>query len=196
MDRHPNPHVMLPLSPSLVRGAVVILALALVGLVACAPGDPVAQVQKARADYEVALNGFYVEPPAAPEPEEESAEEGDAEAEPVEGEGEGESAEEAPLPVGPSILNMDLLVSTTGDNTLEGITVELEHVDAAREVKSVRQVWLDTTGVSKGVSATKALKVEIDDFEPEDAFSVEIKVPVPAEEISNYREFDGVGSGS
>ena len=79
--------------------------------------------------------------------------------------GEEMEGEEMAAPVGPSTLHMDLLVSTTGDTTLDGITIELEHVDAAREVKSVRQIWLDTTGVSKGVSATKALQVEIEDFE-------------------------------
>jgi hypothetical protein len=160
----------------------------LVGLGACQPADPVEKLQATRAMYEAEASSFYVQ--EVPQDTEVAPEEGD---ESNEEESDGEDMAEAELPT-QSILSLDILVSTSSTEPLAGITVELEQVDSAGAVKSSRQLWLDTTGVQKGVSATKTVRIEDIDYAEGDGFFVSILSPVPADAMANYREFDGVAS--
>lgn len=169
---------------------IVVALVASVLTLGCAPSDPLDRLQQTRSEYEVQASSFYVRdepiPGAAPT------------AETAEDETSGDAAqgndEAAPEPVVPtqSVLSLDILVSTTAPEPIPGITVELEQIAPDGSTKSTRQIWLDTTGVQKGISATKTVKVEGIDYAEGDGFNVSVKSPIPAAEISNYAEFDGI----
>ncbi|REJ73828.1 MAG: hypothetical protein DWQ36_08570 [Acidobacteria bacterium] len=171
-------------------------------VLACQPADPVERVQQARSEYTVEAISFYVQevPVAGAMTDGEAGADTDAAAPADAGAADAEiapeadvaAAEEIPIET-ESVLSLDILVSTTAPEPLDGITVELEHVGPDQQPKSSRQIWLDTTGVQKGVSATKTVRIEGIDYTEGDGFNVSIRAPVPAEEIATYREFEGVG---
>lgn len=93
-----------------------------------------------------------------------------------------------PTPVRTDVL-LDVFVSTESEDTLTGLTVDFEHVDAARQLKEHRLLWLDTSAVAKGSSVQLTVSVENVDYQEGDAFGVEVRSPVPPGERAAYREF-------
>lgn len=183
--------------PASISGTLVVAFAVLISLLVlgCAPSDPVERLQQTRAEYEVEAISFYVrdEPIPGAEPMAAEDEEGSAEgsADSTAGDEEGDEAEEPSVPTQP-VLSLDILVSTTAPEPIPGLTVELEHVGADDSVKDTRQIFLDTSGVQKGISATETVKVEGVDYTEGDKFRVYVRTPVPAAEQSNYAEFEGV----
>lgn len=116
----------------------------------------------------------------------------DADAEGADGEGadgaEGEDLAEE-VPVATDVV-LDILVGTKGQETLDGLTVEVEQVDSAGNVKDRRLLWLDTSNVLRGQGSQMAVVLEDVDYADGDAFAVTLVSPVPAAERSEYREFD------
>ena len=111
-------------------------------------------------------------------------------------EGEQEDSLEAPAgldldqpPVRTDIL-LDILVSTTAQEYLAGVTIDLEHVDGERNVKSARRtLWVDTSTLVRGGGTQVTHVLEDVDYEPGDGFAVEIRNPVPEAERAEYREY-------
>jgi hypothetical protein len=85
---------------------------------------------------------------------------------------------------------LDILVSTTSSEYLPGITLDVEHADADRQAKDRRTLWVDTSGLVRGGGTQVTHVLENVDWEEGDAFYVEVRSPVPAEERADYKEFE------
>jgi hypothetical protein len=83
---------------------------------------------------------------------------------------------QAPGPAVRTDVILDILVSTTSQEYLPGITIDVEHVDADRKVKDRRTLWVDTSTLVRG-GGTQVTHV------------LEVRTPVPAELRAEYREF-------
>jgi hypothetical protein len=180
------------LTPLIVIGFAMLLG--------CRPMSPIDRLEAQRGQYTVELTSFILEqepldvlieaspsePDAALEETTEEGTEGGTE------EGTAEDTEEGTdeLAVEPMLRTnvvLDLLVSTEGD-PLPGISVDFEHVDANRNMKERRLLWLETAELVKGVGVQLSAVVDDVDYQEGDGFHVEVRSPVPEAERSEYRE--------
>jgi hypothetical protein len=157
-------------------------------LSACSPASPEEQIAQLRSRYEARVNGFYVtaEPlvvEAMVEPE--ASEEETAGEDAV----EGEDVEEPEMVVSQNA-HLDLIVQHDADEMLPGITVEISMVDSAQQEKGRWQLWVDTSGLRKANQLQLTHVLEDVPYVEGDGFAAEVRVPVPAAERGNYREFD------
>lgn len=179
----------------------------------CAPGSPEARIAKVRSQYEVELTGWLPRqpegadqaPPADVIDDQVTAVAGEAASASLaatatesaavgeEAAGEEGMVDEEPGPVRTTIL-FDLLVTFKGSKPLDGITLDITHADAAEQTKEVRRHYIETAGMLRGSS--EQISVLLDDFllEEGDAFAVELRSPIPPEEIGDYRELSASGS--
>lgn len=172
---------------------------------ACTPASPEEQVATARGQYSVELVSWRLEqiPQATEETtadESTVAEEGadevvaDAAAEEAPG-AEGEMSVEVPDHLATNLVNnlyFDILVSTTADEPLSTLTIDLTHAAATQEEKNVYRIPLDVTGVIKGSGEQITATLEnVEDVEENDLFSVEVRSSVGEAERSEYPEFSG-----
>jgi hypothetical protein len=125
----------------------------------CGGGGP-EKVARVRAQYEARLNGFVVRDLPA--------------------EGEAPARQE---------ILLDILVRRDGRDALPGLTVDLSVAGAGGAEKARRQLWVDTSGIGKGVEVQLAVTVDGLEYQPGDGFHVEVRHPVPAAERGAYREF-------
>ncbi len=178
-----------------------LIVLAAVVLTACPQKSPEVQVLEARDKYSLEPTGFLVqelETEAEAASEEMAAEPAEvaavaAEAAAVAEAAEGEMLdEETAAPAGPrSVAVMfDLLVrfNATGD-ALPGITVEIVHNDPFQKEKARHLSWVETPGLRKGEERQLPVRLEVDNYEDGDSFSVEWNAFVPPEKRGEYREF-------
>jgi len=84
---------------------------------------------------------------------------------------------------------LDILVSTTSQEYLPGLTLDVEHVDANRREKDRRTLWVETSGLVRGGGVQVTHVIENVDWEPGDGMFVEVRTPIPTEERAQYREF-------
>lgn len=84
---------------------------------------------------------------------------------------------------------LDILVSTTAQEYLPGITLDLQHVDANRNEKGRDLLWVDTSGLVRGGGTQVTHVLEDVDYAPGDGFWVEVRTPVPPDLRPLYREF-------
>lgn len=154
-------------------------------LVACGPElTPEEEIDLARSHFEVQLTSWTViQEPAAPDQsaeEEVSADGGEVSADSV--------AE--PIEVVTEIL-LDILVSMDVDDPgLEGVTIDLTQVDSEMNEKARYTLWIEKPSTSRATGSQLARTLEDVDYAPGDMFHVEVRVPVPADQRSEYREFD------
>ncbi len=190
--------------------ACSLVALAAISLTACPQKSPEVQVLEARSKYSLEPTGFLVqetetekaaageENPAAVVAEEISvaasaeAASADAAATAEEAAGEEMLDEEMAAPAGPRSVTVmfDLLVrfNATGD-ALPGITVEIVHKDPFQKEKGRHLTWAETPGLRKGEERQVPVRLEVDNYEDGDEFSVEWNDFVPPEKRGDYREF-------
>jgi hypothetical protein len=86
---------------------------------------------------------------------------------------------------------LDIRVSTTAEEYLPGVTVDIEHVDAQRRHKDRDTVWVDTSTLVRGEAVTVTRLLENVDWDTGDGFSVEVRRAIPAEDRAAYKEFGG-----
>ncbi len=86
--------------------------------------------------------------------------------------------------------HLDLIVQHDADEMLPGITVEISMVDSAQQEKGRWQLWVDTSGLRKANQLQLTHVLEDVPYVEGDGFAAEVRVPVPAAERGNYREFD------
>lgn len=183
---------------------LTLAALLSLGTLGCRQLTPEEKVASLRSQYTAeALSFVVVEPEETVVAEDElpGAEEA-VEGEEVLEEVEVEAAEETdigeidepgePVP-GPVTVLVDVLVSTTATDKLDGLTLDVFHADAQQDVKENRRVWIDTSGVVRGPGTQFTLELEDVDYEEGDGFSVEVRSPIPEAERSEYREFQEAG---
>ena len=96
---------------------------------------------------------------------------------------------DAPAPAVRTDVILDILVSTTGQKYLPGVTLDVEHVDESRREKDRRTLWVDTSSLVRGGGIQVTHALENVDWEAGDGFFVEVRTPIPAEERADYREF-------
>ncbi len=181
-------------------------ALLIAGLVltACPQKSPEARVLEARSNYALTPTGFLVQELETEEAagEDVAAEEVAAvaeEAAAVAEEAAGEEMAEGDVemaPAGPRSAEVlfDLMVrfNAVGD-ALPGITVEIVHNDPFQKEKGRHLMWVDTPGLRKGEERQVPIKLEVDNYEDGDEFSVEFSEFVPPEKRGDYREFAEAG---
>ena len=174
---------------NLIRPGGIGALAAVVLLVACGPQlTPEEEIDAARSHFEVELTSWTViQEPAAPD-EAAGGEEG------AEGE-EGEAAESSaaePIDVRTEIL-LDILVSSDVDDPgLAGVTVDLTQVDSEKNEKARYTLWIEKPPTPRATASQIAHTLEDVDHAPGDMFYVEVRVPIPADERSEYREFDSL----
>ena len=184
-----------------MRRSIISLAVLCAALFtwACTEATPEEKVAKARARYNVTLNGYFPKEQPAPAIEVPAvAEEGEAvaDAEAVADEAAGEEGEEGmeeePVaPRGVDIL-LDLIVQHDMDDALPGITVDIEMVDPELNPKGSWRVYIETAGLPKANQKQVTHVLEATDWEEGDAFSATIVSGVPAD-LGEYREFATAG---
>ena len=149
-------------------------------LVACGPElTPEEEIDLARSHFEVQLTSWTViQEPAAPDQSAEGEVSADSVAEPIE--------------VVTEIL-LDILVSMDVDDPgLEGVTIDLTQVDSEMNEKARHTLWIEKPPTSRATGSQLARTLENVDYAPGDMFHVEVRVPVPADQRSEYREFDSL----
>ncbi len=72
------------------------------------------------------------------------------------------------------------------------ITVDLTQVDSAMNEKARHILWIDKPPTARGTGSQVARTLQDVDYAPGDMFHVEVRVPIPADERSEYREFDSL----
>jgi hypothetical protein len=88
---------------------------------------------------------------------------------------------------------LDVLVRHAGGEPLPGITLDVSMVDARRQEKARRRLWIDLPP-AVGTGGTQLSLVLTDvDYQPGDGFWVEVRSPVPAAERGEYRELGELG---
>lgn len=178
-------------------------------LTACPRELPEVRILETRAAYSLEPSGFLIE-----EPETADTASADAEAtaaaiadeavavaaeavavaaasaeEAVEGETLDEETTEPPGPRSVAVL-FDLLIRFEGTGeALPGITVEVLQSDRFETEKARHLTWVDTGGLSKGEERQVPVRLEVEDYEDGDAFSIEWNAFVPPEKRGEYREF-------
>ena len=175
-----------------VRVGNLALSAACVGVLAalaCAQPSAEQQIEERRAQYEVQLTSFAVEdvpqlPPVEADPTAPGETEGVATTPPVEAISPGEAgagatdAVSSPVPTTTKIV-LDMLVTTSANEVLPGLTVELEQIGPGGAVKMERQLWLDVSRVARGAAAQITHTVEDIDYQEGDGFAVSIRSPIP-----------------
>lgn len=174
----------------------LILSLSLVAALACGgPTTPEERVAEQRAGYTATLGSFVinrvplVEPEGMADPE--AGEEPAGEEPPADG---AEASDEAALAAAPVPVRqdaiLDILVSRRSREPLPGLTVEIEQVDAAKNVKQKWRVYLDVSDVMRGPGTQVAYQLQDIDFVEGDGFRVEVREAVPPAERGEYRELE------
>lgn len=200
---------------------VLVTALAtLLVFTACQQASPEEQIAAKRAEYTVKLNSWYpeVENVSLEVTEEPMDAEGDAAAEgdeagdemaedKAEDMAEGESGDDtagddlagdtAMAGPQPHTIVLDLLVLYDGrGEPLPGLTVKVTQVASADENAEEIGSWLqylEMPPMTKGVSEQVGFQLEGVPFEQGNLFAVSLVKNVPAEERSQYREFQSAG---
>jgi hypothetical protein len=87
---------------------------------------------------------------------------------------------------------LDVLVDWSGGEALPGLTFDVSMADATGKEKAHRRVFADVSKVDRGGAQ---LSLVLDDlpYRAGDGFFVEVRVPVPAAERGDYREFGAGG---
>jgi hypothetical protein len=186
-----------------LKGTLPVLALAalavLASAVGCAKKSPLEQMIENRSRYTAELNesGFILEetPIVAAVPEGDVELEGEAPAEGEgegEAEGEGEMLEPEPVQVDQKV-HLDILVRHDSYEKLPGITVDISMVDAGLNEKGHWRVWLDTSNIERANLTQFSHTLENVGYVEGDAFSVEVRHPIPEGERGDYKEFADFG---
>ncbi len=182
----------LALSPSLA----LLAALLVTALPGCASKSPEERVAEIREAYSAKVNSFIVEEeplePEAPmmDAEGEAAATAEAAAVAVEDEEleEGEFDQLEPVEVRRTVV-LDILIQHRSAEKLDGVTVDITHVDASEAPKGSWRVWFDTAGVPEATPTPYEHELVDIDYVEGDGFHAEVRHPVPAEERGEYREF-------
>lgn len=171
--------------------AVCLCFVTLAGLGGCRQLSPDEKVEELRSRYTARINegGFFlrdvpIEPIEPVDPEQFEVAGGD----------ETEGSVFGDVPVAPATrqeLLLDIIVQHDSDETLPGITVDLEMSDASGKVKKRWRKWVETEGLPKA-NQKQVTETLIDvGYEEGDRFNAEVRSPIPPEEKSEYREFAG-----
>jgi len=98
-------------------------------------------------------------------------------------------------PGAPRQIVLDVLVARDGPDVLPGITLDVSMAGPRGAEKEHRRVWVETGDLGPG---GKQVAITLEDlpYSPGDGFFVEVRVPIPAEEQVDYREFGGAAAGT
>ncbi len=166
-----------------------LVALAALVAIGCALKSPEEKVAQLRSYYTARPVGFFVkaQPIEAPPGNEEGADGVEA------GDADGEEIMEAePVPIRQTV-HLDILLQHDSPEKLPGVTLDLIMVDASQAEKHRWLVWVDTAKLPKATGTQFTHLIEDIDYEEGDAFSVEVRHPIPPEERGDYREFAVAG---
>ena len=154
----------------------------------CRQLSPLEELERIRSSYTAELSSFSVrQQPVA-------GEESEAETEGVEPEADAEdvAAGEATEEMEPAVtsdLMLDILIGTESDETIDGLTIDFELVDANEQLKERRLLYVDTSQVMKGSAIQTTVVVEDVDYVEGDKLTAAVRSPVPPAERGSYREF-------
>lgn len=206
MGRHPDRRRFRTVHPIRVV-LLAVVAVTLVGLVACQPQSPEERVSELRSEYEAVLNSFAVqETPMVEESGMEMAEggadaameEGMAEGAPEEAAAEGDAAGEEiveEVPVRQDVM-LDVVLRKEGStDTLPGITLDVYQQGVDGSEKASYRFYVETDRLNKGSRQAISHVLEDVDYEEGDGFAVEVRQPVPPELYGEYKEFSDAVSG-
>lgn len=169
---------------SKLRWCIAGAVLSIFALVACSEKTPEEKLQAWRAQYTAELGSFTIEQEPVVVDEAVEVEETDGEG------GDQEEVVAAGIAVVTTNVVLDILVSTKALDKLDGLTIDFSHVDGAKNEKDHRLLWIDTSQLERGPGAQITYVVEGVDYTEGDGFAVEVRVPVPTDQQSQYREFD------
>ena len=154
------------------RRAIVLLATAL----ACGPGLTTEQeVEQRRTQYQASLQSLTVKQ------------------DPVIGEPAAQTAA-AEVPAAPrvrtdAILDIAVTITSQDGEPLPGVTIDIEHFDAARRPKGRTTFWVDASQLAGTESARITHVLENVAWETGDTYAVSVRSPIPPAERADYREF-------
>jgi hypothetical protein len=176
--------------PVSALAALVLLA----ALGGCSQKSPLEQMIENRSRYSAELNGFFVE-------ETPIVVEATGEEMPAEGEFAAEEGDEMEMPTdldfgtSPAVdqrAQLDILLKHDSFEKLPGITVDITQVDAGMNQKGRWLLWLDTANVERANPTQYSHVIEDLEYVEGDAFSVEVRHPIPEGERGDYKEFEGL----
>lgn len=183
--------------------AALLLAAGAIG--ACGPSDPTAEIEDARSRYSAEVVSFSVDQrPESPPVEPPTGDDAAGDAADAEGEAEVGSDEAAleetmeptePIDVRQDVL-LDILLRFDGQDALDGLTLDITHVDPDKQEKGAYKAYIDVSDVHRGPPAQIVHRLEDVPYEEGDGFHAEVRSPVPAAERDQYREFAETGEGS
>ncbi len=176
--------------------AVGLLAL----LAACSPKSPEEKVAELRSYYTAKPVGFIVNarPVETVDPmlEVEAEVEGDGDAMEVDAEAadaeDGEDEMAAPVEIRQDVL-IDILLQHDSSERLPLITLDISMVDPDQVEKGHWRIQVETADLPKATGSQFTHELVDIEYVEGDAFSVEVRHPVPAAERGEYPEFSNLG---
>ena len=165
--------------------AALFVLLAVAGLPACSRLTPEQKVAMLRSYYEARLSSFLVQ---------EKTVAMDAASAGTTGEDEASAAGAEPLavvppvPARPAVL-LDIELRWDGRERLPGITLDISQAAAGGGEKATWRLWVDTSQLERGPGLQLTHVLEDVDYQDGDGFAVEVRHPIPVEELGQYREF-------
>ncbi|MDX1384118.1 MAG: hypothetical protein R3190_10775 [Thermoanaerobaculia bacterium] len=164
-------------------GRSLILAVVVVAVAGCGPQlTPEEEIELLRSQYTAELTSITVKQ----DPGSGAAEATAGEEPPDVDDAAGLDLDQPPVRTD---VVLDILVSTTSQDYLPGVTIDVQHVDAERREKDLRRLWVDTSSLVRGGGTQVTHVLEDVDYEVGDGFHVEVRSPVGEDERAEYREF-------
>jgi hypothetical protein len=80
--------------------------------------------------------------------------------------------------------------------TLPGVTLDVDQVDAAGRGKRHWRLWIETAGLAPGREVRSVRVLEGVDYAPGDRFRAEVRQTVPEAERAAYREWSDSGGSA
>jgi len=177
------------------RLSSVFIVICVALLASCSSPTPAERVAASRAEYKATLNSFFVK--ETPLEVEMGAAEG-AETGETAGEEMAEAAvegDEEMTAVEPEVrqdLVLDVIVQHDSPSPLDGVTLDITMVDAARNEVERWRSWVDTQGLPKANQRPFTIEFQDVAYEEGYGFYVEVRHPIPEAERGDYREFEGL----
>lgn len=178
--------------------AVAAALLVVLATVACSQPTAAERVAQQRAEYTATLNGFTVrETPLEPVMEEPMEGEEMADDAMADDAMDGESMDdEMMMPEVRQDVLLDIVLEKNGrSDGLDGVTIDVAHVDAEESEKTHFRIYVETGGLVNGSSTQVTHVLEDVDYEEGDGFSAEVRQDVDPNTRSDYREFNDATDG-
>ena len=93
------------------------------------------------------------------------------------------------IPVYERTQGLDKAIESAANQTVPGVTIDIEHLDAGRGTKDRTTFWVDASQLAGSGPARIQHVLENVAWQTGDTYAVSVRSPIPDAERADYREF-------